>query len=77
MGTAYIGLRKLWPAGRERLESLPRMLTEHWRAAATLRPRLFWQGRATWLRARPLTARITSERVAEDSSGRPQDRHPC
>jgi hypothetical protein len=76
MGTAYIGLRKLWPAGGETLESIPRLLTEHWRAAATLRPRLFWQGRAAWLQVLPLTVRITSERAAEGSSGRPRDRRP-
>ena len=76
MEAAYIGLRKLRLAGGERPEST-RILSEHWRAAATLRARPFWQGRAAWLPVRPLTVPITSERAAAGSSGRPQDRHPC
>ena len=75
MRTAYIGLGKLRLALGDKPEGIARILREHWRAAASLRP--YWLASATWLQVRPFTARLTSGQVAAGSSGTPQDQHPC
>jgi hypothetical protein len=77
MGTAYLGLRQLRLALGDRPEGIARIFTERWRAAAVLRPRPYWTGRAPWLQLRPLATPLTSEQAAAGSSGRPQDPHPC
>jgi hypothetical protein len=46
MSSDYIGLPRLWLAGRQTLESVSGTLGEHWRAAVT---RQFWRGPANWL----------------------------
>jgi hypothetical protein len=77
MATAYIGLRKLRLALVDRPEGVARIFVERWRAAATLRPRPYWLGRATWLKVGPLAAAITSVPAAAGSSGRLPGQHPC
>lgn len=77
MGTAYSGLRRLRLALGDKPEGIAQIFIEHWRAAAALRPRPYWTGRATWLQVPPLAATVTSEQAAAGSSGRPQDPHPC
>jgi hypothetical protein len=64
MGPAYTGLRRLRLAA-VRPETVPQS-HERWRAATALPPRLFWEGRATWLQVRPGAA-VTSEQVAAGS----------
>jgi hypothetical protein len=77
MGTAYMGLRKLRLALVDKPEGMGWIFVERWRAAATLRPRPYWLGSATWLKVRPLGAAITSGPAAAGSSGRLPDQHPC
>ncbi len=76
MGT-HNGLRQLRCALGDRPERVARIFIEHWRAAAALRRRPYWTGRATWLQGSALGATVTSGRAAAGSSGRPQDPRPC
>ena len=60
MGRSYNGLKRLWRPGGETLEAIAAVLSEHWRAAATLAPsRLFWQTPAHWLKAAPPVSGLT------------------
>ena len=76
MGSAYSGLGKLHLALGDKPEGSAQIFIEHWRAAATLRPRPYWTGGATWLQVPPQAITVTSEPAAAGSSGRPRDPHP-
>ena len=76
----YNKLRGLWRPPAEALEAISSVLSEHWRAAAKMRPaRLFWPSPARWLRAEPLPAPVpvpvTTSPPAAGSSGTPRDPH--
>lgn len=74
----YNKLRRLWRPPGEALEAISSVLSEHWRAAAKMRPaRLFWPSPARWLRAEPLAApgTVTTAPPAAGSSDTPPDPH--
>jgi len=75
----YNKLRRLWRPPGEALEAISSVLSEHWRAAAKMRPaRLFWPSPARWLRAAETLATpvpVTTSPPAAGSSGTPPDPH--
>lgn len=61
MARSYDGLKRLWRPGGETLEAIAEVLSERWRAAATLTPsRLFWQAPARWLKTPPPAGGLTA-----------------
>jgi len=51
METMYEALRRLWRPGEEALGAISDVLTEHWREASRIGPRLFTSGAPQWLRS--------------------------
>jgi hypothetical protein len=51
MDTMYEALRRLWRPGEEALGTISDVLTQHWRAAARLRPHELFSSAVPWLRS--------------------------
>ena len=51
METMYEALRRLWRPGEEAFGAISDVLTQHWRAAAGLRPHELFSSAVPWLRS--------------------------
>jgi hypothetical protein len=58
METMYGALKRLWRPGEEALGAISDVLSQHWRAAARMRPHELFSSAVPWLRSSPEPAAV-------------------
>jgi len=53
METMYEALRRLWRPGEDALGAISDVMSQHWRAAARMRPHELFSSAVPWLRSSP------------------------